>query len=260
MHFNHRNAWVIKFHITTSKRNCRINQDWQNIGYAVRHHMFVLSNFQPNISESWRQFCLTNTVRTRESRTNLHIHPTRFVAGLFICDKFVIQSYVASGSEWRWAFFVISASKQTMPVVQQLANKPVLLICPRQKQSGQHHRMGKGLHLFSQNLLARNGWTEKAVKCRNASRFLPLKSNLAKHAVSCVGCVGCASWWPTLACRYVQSIQTRVGCSPNPMCAYVPYSDVQLASKVCLQNWHWFSTIPSACCKRNVTGGATRQC
>jgi len=53
--------------------------------------------------------------------------------------------------------FVISASKQTMPVVQQLANKLVLLICPRQKQSGQHHRMGKGLHLFSQNLLARNG-------------------------------------------------------------------------------------------------------
>ena len=29
---------------------------------------------------------------------------TRFVAGLLICDKFVIQSYVASGSEWRWAF------------------------------------------------------------------------------------------------------------------------------------------------------------
>ncbi len=35
---------------------------------------------------------------------------------------------------------------------------------------------------------------------------------------------------------------------------------IQLASKVCLQNWHWFSTIPSACCKRNVTGSATRQC
>ncbi len=85
---------------------------------------------------------------------------TRFVAGLFICDKFVIQSYVASGSEWRCAFFVISASKQTMPVVQQLANKPVLLICPRQKQSGQYHRMGKGLH-FIYPKLAGKKWLNR---------------------------------------------------------------------------------------------------
>ncbi len=42
--FHPRNAWVIRLDIITSKMHCRINQDWQNILYVVRHHMFVLKN------------------------------------------------------------------------------------------------------------------------------------------------------------------------------------------------------------------------
>jgi len=103
---------------------------------------------------------LTAILPVKHSAHKNHVQTckyTRFVAGLLICDKFVIQSYVASGSEWRCAFFVISASKQTMPVVQQLANKPVLLICPRQNSLASTTEWAKGFTLFTQNLLARNG-------------------------------------------------------------------------------------------------------
>jgi len=88
------------FHILHQKRNSRINQDWQSIGHAVRHTIFLCYPICNQTFQSLDGKIAYQTQCAQKYRTNLHVHPTRIVAGLFILDRFILQPYVASGSKW----------------------------------------------------------------------------------------------------------------------------------------------------------------